>query len=357
MTRTTGSTGEPGSAVIVGAGIGGLACALGLRRAGWQVTVLERRPEPARYGTAFGIHPTAQSALERLGVGAELHARAVPYREAYIRSPQGRPLARLPLERIERREGRPELLLSRHYLLDAMLGALDDFGDVRISHGERVTDALGLADRYDVVIGADGIGSTVRTAHFGERSAPKAAGNTAWIGIADFESPIHGETWGAGSFVGMTPIEPGCTNWYAVVPRNTTIDELPGRFRGWHHPVPRLFAETDRSTWIRYEMRHLAPALRSFVSTRGPCVALLGDAAHAMTPNLGQGACTAVLDAEALARALAVHGRGARAAALHAYDSERRRSAQRIALGSRTLHRVMSTRHVRLRDRALRLLP
>ncbi len=58
-----------GTATVVGAGIAGLATAIGLRRAGWTVTVLERRTEPERYSAAFGIHPTAQSALDRLGVG------------------------------------------------------------------------------------------------------------------------------------------------------------------------------------------------------------------------------------------------------------------------------------------------
>ncbi|NEE41835.1 NAD(P)-binding protein, partial [Streptomyces sp. SID7982] len=96
-----------GTATVVGAGIGGLATAIGLRRAGWSVTVLERRTELERYGAAFGIHPTAQSALDRLGVGDALREHAVPYRDAHIRTPDGTSIARLPLERIERKAGRP----------------------------------------------------------------------------------------------------------------------------------------------------------------------------------------------------------------------------------------------------------
>lgn len=76
-----------------------------------------------------------------------------------------------------------------------------------------------------------------------------------------------------------------------------------------------------------------------------------------MTPNLGQGACTALLDAEALARAVAAHGRAALPAALRAYDGERRRSAQRVAFGSRNLHRFMTARRPTLRDALLGLLP
>ncbi|MFI5531688.1 FAD-dependent oxidoreductase [Kitasatospora sp. NPDC051853] len=344
-----------GTAIVVGAGVGGLATAIGLRRAGWRVTVLERRTEVERYGTAFALTPAAQDALDELGVGGAVRRRAVPYRSAQIRRPDGRVLARLPLDRVEKKAGKPELLVSRPYLIDALLAGLESFGDVAVKLGEPVTEVDAVRTGHDLLVGADGIRSVVRRRCFGDASGPEPIGSVAWIGIADFESGLHGETWGRGRFFGLTPVEPGRTNWYAAVPEGTTAADLPGLFEGWHDPIPRVLTGTDPAGWLRYEMRHLHPALPSFV--HGGRTALVGDAAHAMTPNLGQGACTAILDAGALTRAVVRHGRTGLAAALRDYDRERRRTAQRTAFVSRTLHRFVSTERTALRDGLARLLP
>ncbi|WP_345408160.1 FAD-dependent oxidoreductase [Nonomuraea salmonea] len=118
-----------GTAAIVGAGIGGLATAIGLRRIGWEVTVLERWPEINPEGTALGIRPDAQAALAQLGLREELLRRTVPYRQAVIRTPQGERIADLPLERIERKGGAPVLMLSRTSLMNMLVDALGGHGD------------------------------------------------------------------------------------------------------------------------------------------------------------------------------------------------------------------------------------
>ncbi|WP_443047610.1 FAD-dependent monooxygenase [Streptomyces sp. NBC_00354] len=271
-------------------------------------------------------------------------------------------LAALPLERIERKAGRPELLISRPYLIDALLAELDRLGGTQIAYGQRLTDPDGL--EADLVVGADGINSAVRTARFGTASGPRPVGTVAWIGIAGYGTGVYGETWGAGRFFGMTPVEPGRTNWYATVPETAAAaaatpeaaaEQLRAAFAGWHDPIPQVLADTDPATWIRYELRHLHPALPTFVD--GGRTALVRRRGPRHDPQPRPGACTALLDAEALARAVAAHGRAALPAALRAYDGERRRSAQRVAFGSRNLHRFMTARRPALRDALLGLLP
>ncbi|MCX4631431.1 hypothetical protein OG755_32800 [Streptomyces sp. NBC_01443] len=106
-------------------------------------------------------------------------------------------LAALPLERIERKAGRPELLICRPYLIEALLAELDRLGGTQIAYGQRLTDPDGL--EADLVVGADGINSAVRTARFGTASGPRPVGTVAWIGIAGYETGVYGETSGAAS--------------------------------------------------------------------------------------------------------------------------------------------------------------
>jgi 2-polyprenyl-6-methoxyphenol hydroxylase-like FAD-dependent oxidoreductase len=341
------------TAAVVGAGIGGLATAIGLRSIGWEVTVLERWPQIRPEGTALGLRPDAQAALARLGLAEELRHRTVPYRKARIRTPGGRRIADLPLERIERKGGAPVLMLSRISLMGLLLSAV---GDTAIVTGINITDPESLRKDYDLVVGADGLRSVVRTAYFGTATQPRYTGIVAWRGVAGFEPPEHGETWGSGQVFGITPQEPGSTNWYAAVStpegHRETLDDLRARYAGWHDPIPRILAEADEDAVLRHEIYDLSPHLESFVAGN---VALVGDAAHAMTPSLGQGACQALLDAAALTDCLQTAGDVE--SGLHVYDARRRKPAQRIVTLSRRMTGLAGHRLAGPRNLLLRLLP
>lgn len=337
------------SAAVVGGGIGGLAAAIGLHHTGWDVTVFERAREPADAGTGLGLWPDAVRALDKLGVGDAVRAQARRQGPGALLRADGSTIAVLDTERIAKRGGEPVYLLSRPALL-AILAAPLPAEAVR--YGVEITS---VPDGYDLVVGADGINSRLRTALFGDRYAPRYTGATSWRGVVAMDVESGSETWDDGARFGITPLEPGLTNWYATVlaPAGYRggLADLRERFKDWHDPIPRLLDRVDEAAMLRYDLQYLDPPLPTFVQGN---LALIGDAAHAMTPDLGQGGCQAMIDGVELAEALSTAPDVP--AGLRVYDERRRKPAQRIAAMSRRVGRIAQARRfTALRDLAVRL--
>jgi 2-polyprenyl-6-methoxyphenol hydroxylase-like FAD-dependent oxidoreductase len=290
-----------GRALVVGGGIGGLATALALQRAGWHVEVRERRTSPWDEGAGISLWPNALRALDALGVGDDVRAVGHANEAGGIRDRRGRWLARTDNAALARRHGDGILVLDRADLLRVLADALPA-GVVRTGVPVDAPDA----GPGDLVVGADGISSTTR-ALVDPDARSRSTGTVAWRLSAAVDEPPRagGETWGVGAYAGVAPHRGGRVHLWAVVPAGepaaSDLDALRRHLAGWHAPIPELLERVDPATALVTELRWLPP-LRSFVGTApgGGRVVLLGDAAHAMTPNLGQGACLALEDAATL---------------------------------------------------------
>ncbi|MEU9501969.1 FAD-dependent monooxygenase [Streptomyces sp. NPDC048196] len=206
---------------------------------------------------------------------------------------------------------------------DAKTNARGNGGNARHNHAATSTDLS-----VDLVVAADGIRSAVRRAVFPGHPAPRYAGFTAWrfvVPAPDGVGQVAHETWGRGGVWGTVPLAGGRIYAYATaaVPAGgRAVDderaELLRRFGAWHQPVPALLDAVGPAEVLRNDVYSAAAAPPAFHHGR---VALLGDAVHPMTPNLGQGGCQAVEDAVVLA-----HEAGPDAdlgAALAAYTRQR----------------------------------
>ncbi|MFJ4982130.1 FAD-dependent monooxygenase [Streptomyces coeruleorubidus] len=363
-----------GSAVVVGGGIGGLAAAIGLRLIGWEVTVAERAPVLADVGAGISLHANGIRALDVLGVGEAVRAAARPQYTGGTRVPGGGWLARMDGTTLERELGAPIVGIPRavlHHLLRAALpseclvvGA--EVTSVDRSDPNRVRLLLGdAALEADLVVAADGVGSRLRTQLFPQHPGPAYSGSTVLRAITERPVEVDNDfelTWGKGAEFGHIAFADGRAEWHAVLnspPGVRHADSLAAmrrRFGDWHDPIPELLGATRSDAVLHHDIHELVTPLPSFTAGR---IVLLGDAAHAMTPNLGQGACQALEDAAVLAAELATDPTVE--SALARYDTERRPRSQSVARAARQAGRMgQQLTHplaVAVRNTALRLAP
>jgi 3-hydroxybenzoate 6-monooxygenase len=373
--------------VIVGGGIGGLTAALMLGRAGLRVRVLERADEFAEIGAGLQLAPNATRLLRRYGLLDDLLETAVlPRRLVAMNALTGRRLTTLDLDRVRGRYGAPYIVMHRHDLLQVILEhcrrepalTLETARDVTtVEHAaEQVTVTCRDGSTYhgEVLIGADGLSSTVRPLVVDDELQP--TGFVAYRGAVPLDAVDRrvaldeAVAWmGPGMHLVQYPLRRGELYNQVAVFRS---DEYRQGRQDWGSPeeLDRVFSAACEAVRVaipalrrdrRWPMHDRLPA-PSWSNGR---VTLLGDAAHPMLQYLAQGACQAIEDAAALAQELA-HLGWADAwpiqdvqAALRGYEGRRLAQAARVQRTARTWGEIwhVDGLAMALRDEALRLRP
>jgi salicylate hydroxylase len=341
---------------VIGGGIGGLAAAVSLHRAGFAVDVYEQAPELTEVGGGINMGPNAVRVLYRLGLREGLEREGVrPLLTHQRRWDDGRTVQRAPLNPLcEELYGAPHITIHRADLLDVIAAG---FPAEHVHLGHRL---VGLADRgdhveahfdngaciaADVLVGADGIHSAVRAALFGEEE-PRFAGCVAYRGlvpierVADLALEGGNQSWvGPGAHLVHYPVARGrLLNFVGWTEHDTwnredwtdraTVARALAAFAGWHPQVRRIIAAADTCfIWALFDRDPLPRWSKGRAS-------LLGDACHPMYPFMGQGAAQAIEDGATLTACLAA-GVDDPAAALRRYERLRLPRVTRLQQMSR----------------------
>ncbi|MBF2046663.1 MAG: FAD-dependent urate hydroxylase HpxO [Elainella sp. C42_A2020_010] len=337
--------------VIVGSGIGGLTAGIALAQAGYQVEIYDRVGELRPAGAGISLWSNGVKVLNRLGLGDQISKCGGQMDQMQYRYCTGELLNHIDLYPLIETVGQRPYPVARRDLQRFLLEAFP--GKIRLNSrcvgveqdGQSVTAIFADGHRAtgDLLIAADGIRSVLRNYVLEREVEPRYAGYVNWNGLvpasADLAPP---NTWviyvGEHKRAAMMPVSDNRFYFFFDVPlaKGTPIHpdgiraELMEYFKGWDQPVQHLIQRLDPHQTNRIEIHDVGP-LERFVRGR---VALLGDAAHTTTPDLGQGGCQALEDAFVLANYLLSTDLGVEDA-LRRYEAERMERTSAVVLKAR----------------------
>lgn len=368
-------------AIIIGAGIGGLTTALFLQKQGWEVVIYEKKKELSEFGAGIVLAANAMHILTELGLAEQVRVAGAKVGMAEIRSWDGKPITSVPVSKQAAQYGTYSYLIHRAKLQMILFRQLNERTTVYMNkklitfeqdpHQVVVHFDDGTEDTGHILIGADGIHSRVAHLLF-SLDQLRYSGFRAFRGITTFLDQryipeIGGgfEAWGRGRRFGFSQIGEGQVFWFAAINAAPGIgvdrkkDYVLKQFEGWHNPIEQAIQSTDEGSILTHDI-HDRKQLERWSRGR---VTLLGDAAHPMLPNLGQGGAQAMEDALVLARFLegiSIFSLSSVAAAFHSYESNRKPRINQVVRQSRRMARIVQMSNpaaIMLRNQVLRFLP
>jgi len=308
--------------LIVGGGIAGLTTALALERIHLDYYLLEAVPEVKALGAGITLAGNAMKVLEQLGVATAVQQQGEVLTSMIIQDNHGKEISVLDTEKLNREYGMYNVAIHRGALHEVLLHQVDP---AKIITGKKAIqykeDKEGVTLFFDdgstlegtAVIMADGIHSAIRKQLIPD-SQPRYSGYTCWRGVTANQWSLQGkayETWGPAGRFGYVSIGQNLIYWFACKNasykdermKNITIDELADNFKDYRQPIRSMILQTAQEHLIWSDIIDLKPTSRYAFNN----LVLIGDAAHATTPNLGQGACMAIEDAWILADEIQRH--------------------------------------------------
>jgi FAD-dependent urate hydroxylase len=314
--------------LVIGSGIGGLTAGIALQQAGHRVEIFDRVKELRPAGAGISLWSNGVKVLNKLGLGLLNDISLQPLIEAVGQCPY--PVARTDLQQMLLEAFAGEVQLNTR-----CVGVEQDGESVTaiFENGRRVTG--------DVLLAADGLRSALRKYVVGEAVQPRYAGYTNWNGLVEANEDLAPkDTWviyvGEGKRASMMPVAKNRFYFFLDVPlpgvelKETDRAELTQFFQGWADPVQSLIQRLNPAQTNRIPIHDVEP-LPCLVRGR---IALLGDSGHATTPDLGQGGCQAMEDADVLTRYLLTTNISV-ADALKRYEAERKERTTNLVLKAR----------------------
>ena len=374
---------------IIGAGIGGLTLAIALKQQGSQVRVFERAPQLRAVGAGINLACNAMQVYEQLGLREKIELAGHQCDRMQVTDAEMRPLSEIDIRPFSNRYSVSNVAIHRGALQQVLASTLEEdelhlgkqlVGVKQVGDTVQLSFADGTEINSSCVIGADGIHSQVRQKWFAEGEI-RSTDQICWRGIADMPLPTPfqaqlTESWGRNGRFGFVQVDAQRTYWFAVIRdakwfgrsphhfgqymRKSGLNQPIGQqqlltvYQDFHPLVTELLSNTPRQTIHEAVLTDLI-GLRTWF--RGP-VALIGDAAHATTPNLGQGACQAIEDARVLAHYLG-HSASAEEAFTQ-FQTTRQAKVNHIVKTSWTVGKMAHWQNplsMRLRNTLMRIMP
>ncbi len=301
---------------ILGGGIAGLSTAIALQNAGIETLVFEAAPEIKAVGAGLGLGANAIKAFKVLGIAEEVMSKGRFLPSFTVYNQKGKVIAKTDSVSVSKKYGLDNFTIHRadlHALLLSKISPGSIQTNIRLERIQQKENTIilhfldGTVHETDYLIAAEGIHSVVRK-YFLPETKPRYAGYTCWRAVIDnsnLQLNECSETWGSKGRFGIVPLAGNKIYWFACVNtvannlamKNYTVQDLLKQFACYHHPVEAILKETKNENLIWGDINDIKPINRYAFNN----ILLIGDAAHATTPNLGQGACQAVEDAVILA--------------------------------------------------------